>query len=168
MGSCAAMSHEAEKVQVLSDVSLTNLGEAAAGKNGQHNVTSAQSRQEYEIGNCVQVRDRDTQVWQVGRVTSVAPLKVMVDGHTRSYAFNQVARRQCVRVNPIAVVDISAVTSLATCEDCITCCDAKANACFVPCGHVVVCVQCVPWIEPKRCPVCRQNFADFSEVVQRT
>merc|ERR1712217_97619 len=100
-----------------------------------------------------------------GRITGVAPIKVLVDGHSRSYTFNKVVPRQCPRIGPSASVDRSALESRPTCGDCITCCDAKANACFIPCGHVVVCVQCVPWIEPARCPMCRQSFIEFYKVV---
>jgi len=156
--SCEQMRETGERVHVR-DRDTEEFPQAAIG---------ASREQEHQIGDRVQVRDRDTQTWSFGRITDVAPVKVLVDGHSRSYTFSQVVPRQCPKISPSASVDISALESTPTCGECIACCDAKANACFMPCGHVVVCIHCVPWIEPARCPICRQTFVEFYKVVDRS
>jgi hypothetical protein len=159
--SCEQMRKTGERVQVRDR-------DAEEPPPGCYRSVGASREQEHQLGDRVQVRDRDTEVWSFGRVTGVAPLKVLVDGHSRSYTFGQVVPRQCPKISPSASVDISALESTPTCGECIACCDAKADACFMPCGHVVVCVQCVPWIEPARCPLCRQTFVEFYQVVDRS
>jgi len=42
---------------------------------------------------------------------------------------------------------------------CVICTDQKISVCFVPCGHVVVCTSCAPYINPPRCPMCRLTIA---------
>jgi hypothetical protein len=156
--SCEQVSKTGERVQVR-DRDAEELPQAAIG---------ASCEQGHQIGDRVQVRDRDTEVWSFGRITGVSPLKVLVDGHSRSYTFSQVVPRQCPKISPSASVDISALESAPSCGECIACCDAKANACLMPCGHVVVCVRCVPWIDPARCPMCRQTFVEFYKVIDRS
>merc|ERR1712232_1235783 len=36
--------------------------------------------------------------------------------------------------------------------ECITCLSGPANACLIPCGHIVVCVRCSTRLNPKLCP----------------
>mmetsp|Transcript_15443 Transcript_15443/g.27653 ORF Transcript_15443/g.27653 Transcript_15443/m.27653 type:complete len:346 (-) Transcript_15443:56-1093(-) len=49
-------------------------------------------------------------------------------------------------------------------EECVACLDAFANACLVPCGHTVVCMQCAESVNPKRCPFCRIEFEGIIRV----
>mmetsp|Transcript_59137 Transcript_59137/g.183431 ORF Transcript_59137/g.183431 Transcript_59137/m.183431 type:complete len:198 (+) Transcript_59137:98-691(+) len=43
-------------------------------------------------------------------------------------------------------------------ETCLACQDEPANACFIPCGHINVCMACARRVNPHRCPVCRLEF----------
>jgi len=43
-------------------------------------------------------------------------------------------------------------------EVCLACQEEPANACFIPCGHINVCMACSRRIYPHRCPVCRLAF----------
>jgi len=47
-------------------------------------------------------------------------------------------------------------------EECLACMDLEADACLIPCGHVVVCRQCAPRLRPRRCPICRSDFAGIA------
>jgi hypothetical protein len=41
---------------------------------------------------------------------------------------------------------------------CIVCCNLNANICFIPCGHVSICSNCLysfPSINRNKCPICR-------------
>jgi hypothetical protein len=47
---------------------------------------------------------------------------------------------------------------------CAVCLDAVPNVKLSGCNHVCVCVACVPSVRPKRCPLCRCQFSDFTEL----
>lgn len=43
---------------------------------------------------------------------------------------------------------------------CIICTDAERTHALIPCGHRILCGDCLNIIDPKRCPVCSEYFTD--------
>lgn len=43
---------------------------------------------------------------------------------------------------------------------CQTCLKRRANAAFIPCGHVFCCVSCVWKLNERKCPMCRADIAN--------
>jgi len=50
---------------------------------------------------------------------------------------------------------VSACSSTGPGEPCVACYDRTADACIIPCGHVVVCMGCAAKLQQPRCPMCR-------------
>lgn len=41
---------------------------------------------------------------------------------------------------------------------CIACTEKEKTHALIPCGHTVLCGDCVELLNPKRCPICNNNF----------
>lgn len=41
---------------------------------------------------------------------------------------------------------------------CVVCWDEENRYALIPCGHQVLCQQCLVIIDPKKCRVCNMNF----------
>ena len=48
-------------------------------------------------------------------------------------------------------------------EMCVTCCAAARDVAFSPCGHMAVCVGCLPRLDG-RCPICQSHFRSHLRV----
>jgi hypothetical protein len=47
--------------------------------------------------------------------------------------------------------------------ECRACCERPRDACYLPCGHIVLCMECTGKLQSKICPMCR---AKISRVVK--
>lgn len=47
--------------------------------------------------------------------------------------------------------------------ECRACCERPRDACYLPCGHIVLCMECTGKLQSKICPLCR---AKISRVVK--
>jgi len=71
------------------------------------------------------------------------------------------ARRQLELENiPFVPVPIFLPTLDNQDSKCIICTEADRTHAFIPCGHTILCSDCVNALEPKRCPVCSEYFTN--------
>lgn len=47
---------------------------------------------------------------------------------------------------------------------CVACQEKQRNTVCLPCGHVCVCEECIPMLNPKTCPICREVFMDVVKI----
>lgn len=47
---------------------------------------------------------------------------------------------------------------------CIICTDAERTHALFPCGHRILCFDCLNLLDPKRCPVCNEYFTNFLRI----
>jgi len=76
------------------------------------------------------------------------------------YMMNLDARRRQLELEEIPYVRVPAILpSLINVDEmCIACKDAEKTYALIPCGHKVVCEECLNLLDPKRCPLCNLNF----------
>jgi len=43
-------------------------------------------------------------------------------------------------------------------NECVVCYDRSISTCLRPCGHVALCGVCASRLNPRKCPLCRQNI----------
>ncbi|CAI6377371.1 unnamed protein product [Macrosiphum euphorbiae] len=72
------------------------------------------------------------------------------------------ARARQLDLENIPFVPIQIVLPTLDNQDskCIICIDADRTHAFIPCGHKILCGDCVNLLEPKRCPVCSEHFTN--------
>lgn len=49
-------------------------------------------------------------------------------------------------------------------EICIVCRDGLRTHALIPCGHKVLCADCIPRLEQERCPLCNNNFTSYLRI----
>jgi len=76
------------------------------------------------------------------------------------------ARRQHLELEEIPYVKVPAILlSLINIDEmCIVCKDAEKTQALIPCGHKVVCKECLNLLVPKRCPLYNLNFINSLKV----
>ncbi|KAL5246322.1 hypothetical protein ACI65C_013730 [Semiaphis heraclei] len=82
------------------------------------------------------------------------------------YMMNLDARRRQLELEKIPYVRVPAILpSLINVDEmCIVCKDAEKTYALIPCGHKVVCEECLNLLDPKRCPLCNLNFINSLRV----
>jgi DNA repair protein RAD16 len=43
--------------------------------------------------------------------------------------------------------------------ECRACCERPRDACYLPCGHIVLCMECTSKLQSKTCPLCRNKIS---------
>jgi len=66
---------------------------------------------------------------------------------------------------PYVPVSINLNRSQRDDEDiCVVCRDGLRTHALIPCGHKVLCADCLSELDPQRCPICNSNYTSFLRI----
>lgn len=76
------------------------------------------------------------------------------------------ARRRQLEIENILYVQVPAVLPSLENQDqmSIICTVADRAHALIPCGHRILCQDCVALLDPERCPLCNDHFTDSMRI----